>query len=271
MRSLDPAAVARVRELLVANTPYREICAELGCTKATVSRYAARLGLGRPKRRLDWPTIRAYYEAGHSRHATLEHFGLYVRAWQEAVKRGDIVPRPPRAHVRPLSELTAAPAVQRGHLKRRLIVEGHLQPRCAWCGIDSWRGLALSLELDHINGNPQDNRLANLRLLCPNCHSQTETYSGRNAIAPRPPRPTLESESNLAGPVLPGAKLRQPERRAIGWRTSPVIPAVPIGQSHLPIQRGRDDLLQLQGIADRLCRAFDDHGRADLECSRSEP
>lgn len=47
---------------------------------------------------------------------------------------------------------------------------------CAWCGIAEWRGSALVLHLDHINGINNDNRLVNLRLLCPNCHSQTETY-----------------------------------------------------------------------------------------------
>ena len=50
---------------------------------------------------------------------------------------------------------------------------------CAWCGISQWRGNALVLHVDHANGIPNDNRLINLRLLCPNCHSQTETYSNR--------------------------------------------------------------------------------------------
>lgn len=47
---------------------------------------------------------------------------------------------------------------------------------CTWCGIAEWRDTALVLHLDHINGVNNDNRLVNLRLLCPNCHSQTETY-----------------------------------------------------------------------------------------------
>lgn len=51
---------------------------------------------------------------------------------------------------------------------------------CAVCSLSQWRGKDLSLELDHINGNNRDNRIENLRLLCPNCHSQTETWRGKN-------------------------------------------------------------------------------------------
>lgn len=69
----------------------------------------------------------------------------------------------------------------RVHLKDRLIEDNLLEYKCAICGnTGEWNGLPLSLQLDHINGINDDNRLENLRLVCPNCHSQTETFSGKN-------------------------------------------------------------------------------------------
>lgn len=61
-------------------------------------------------------------------------------------------------------------------LKKRLISEGLLQEKCDRCNLLTWQGEKLSLHLDHINGDHSDNRLINLRLLCPNCHSLTPTW-----------------------------------------------------------------------------------------------
>lgn len=64
---------------------------------------------------------------------------------------------------------------------RRYVINNNLIPyKCAICGCVEWQGKTLSLELDHINGINNDNRLENLRFLCPNCHSQTSTYGSRN-------------------------------------------------------------------------------------------
>lgn len=66
-------------------------------------------------------------------------------------------------------------------LKARLIQEGYLEYKCACCGnTGEWLGQKLVLQLDHINGVNNDHRIENLRFLCPNCHSITDTYAGKN-------------------------------------------------------------------------------------------
>jgi len=65
-------------------------------------------------------------------------------------------------------------------LKKRLVSENILEYRCCECGnTGEWNGNKLILQLDHINGNHSDNRIENIRFLCPNCHSQTLTYAGK--------------------------------------------------------------------------------------------
>jgi len=66
-------------------------------------------------------------------------------------------------------------------LRRKIIKLSLLPYKCCECGCNGeWMGKKLSLQLDHINGINNDHRLNNLRFLCPNCHSQTKTYSGKN-------------------------------------------------------------------------------------------
>lgn len=86
----------------------------------------------------------------------------------------------PVSPTRSIEELLADPYANRGNIKRRLLAEGLLSYRCYICSTDTWQGANLSLQLDHINGVSDDHRIENLRLLCPNCHSQTENYCGRN-------------------------------------------------------------------------------------------
>ena len=68
-------------------------------------------------------------------------------------------------------------------LKKRIIEDNLIPYKCDKCGNQGeWLGKKLTLQIDHINGNHFDNRLENLRFLCPNCHAQTSTYAGKNKM-----------------------------------------------------------------------------------------
>lgn len=82
----------------------------------------------------------------------------------------------------PLQEIFEGkhPQYQTFKLKRRLFEEGLKTNYCEVCGLSEWLGKPINCELDHINGKRTDHRLENLRILCPNCHSQTETFRSKN-------------------------------------------------------------------------------------------
>lgn len=70
------------------------------------------------------------------------------------------------------------PPIKSSELKNKLLKTNVLEYKCSmsYCGISDWHGQKISLQLDHIDGNRRNNQLENLRLLCPNCHTQTETW-----------------------------------------------------------------------------------------------
>lgn len=93
----------------------------------------------------------------------INHLGLDVGHWLYGRRK-------------PIEDL-----VTRGHLRRRLIEEGILEEKCYDCGIGEWLNRPLLVQLHHKNGRGKDNSLRNLTFLCPNCHSQTDSFAGRNA------------------------------------------------------------------------------------------
>jgi hypothetical protein len=161
-----------------------ETARRLGVTPSAVSYHARKLGIPRSEKyapRGDWREIQRFYDAGHSLSECEARFGFSRRSWNKAVIRGDIVPRPLAVPIGDL--LVAGRARQRTHVKLRLLSAGIKQNRCEECGIEEWLGEPLSLNLHHVNGDGDDNRLVNLVLLCPNCHSQTPNFARRRAAA----------------------------------------------------------------------------------------
>jgi DNA-binding CsgD family transcriptional regulator len=171
----------RVAALLAEGIAKNAIARALGVSRSTVSYHARRLGrpvASRCARRYDWREVQRFYDAGHSVRECQERFGFSRQTWHAAVSRGAIVARP---HGLPLEELLVEGVYRsRFNLKVRIVKAGLKQKLCEACGIASWNGRPISLALHHVNGDRHDNRIENLQLLCPNCHSQTGTFAGRN-------------------------------------------------------------------------------------------
>jgi hypothetical protein len=114
-------------------------------------------------------------------HATLRK---YIERWSIATDHFDsdaarVIPRPPMLSIEAV--LTQNSTYSRGTLKKRLYREGLKQRWCELCGQgETWRGRRMSLILDHANGVADDNRLENLRIVCPNCAATLDTHCGRN-------------------------------------------------------------------------------------------
>jgi hypothetical protein len=150
----------------------------------------------------------------------------------------------PTDHVHPIWNLRGVPAgtsipleqilveesnYSRSSLKRRLCDEGLKARVCELCGQDeTWRGRSMSLILDHINGVSTDNRLANLRIVCPNCAATLDTHCGRKNKLVVTPRACLHCGfefipkyakhrycSQACGVHNKGPRAPRPERRKV--------------------------------------------------------
>ena len=127
----------------------------------------------------NWRTVQKYAAAWS---LDTDHFDPW-RASSAALIRS-------RGRSIPLTEvMVKSSTYKRVHLKRRLFEEGIKQRCCEMCGQgEIWRGARMALILDHINGVPDDHRLENLRILCPNCAGTLSTHCGRKNELPVHPR-----------------------------------------------------------------------------------
>jgi DNA-binding CsgD family transcriptional regulator len=171
-----------VGDLLGQGLNQAEVARRLGLSKGAVSYHAGRLGYPRDPacaRRYDWQEIQRYYDDGHSISDCQAVFGFARKSLVDAVARGAFMTRP---QAMPADELfVTGTRRNRRHLRLRLIRLGLKDPICEECGLVEWRGQPLSLQLHHTNGDGLDNRVENFRILCRNCHSQTDNWGGRNA------------------------------------------------------------------------------------------
>nr|WP_303710648.1 HNH endonuclease [Kutzneria buriramensis]WKX09535.1 HNH endonuclease [Kutzneria buriramensis] len=118
---------------------------------------------------------------GHHTHISrkIKAYGIDTSHFQIPTQRGEV--RRTRTAEGILVEQPAERArrIQSSRLKRAMLERG-AEERCALCGLGAvWLGEPLPLEVDHIDGNWRNNRMENLRFLCPNCHSTTDSYRGR--------------------------------------------------------------------------------------------
>lgn len=122
------------------------------------------------------------YESKGDNYRTLQR---YARRWNIPADHFDphLARRRANRSRQPALEdvLVKESSYPRWQLKRRLLAEGIKRPICELCGQDEvWNGRKMSLVLDHINGVSNDNRLENLRIVCPNCDATLATHCGRN-------------------------------------------------------------------------------------------
>ena len=108
--------------------------------------------------------------------AVLERLGIEYKGNQS----GKGLSKPNGRYIPLLEYLEVSVDIQSNKIRKKLIQEGFKECKCERCGLSEWLGEPLHLELHHIDGDKTNNTLENFQLLCPNCHSMTDSWRGKN-------------------------------------------------------------------------------------------
>lgn len=182
--TISDAAKAMAAKALAAGVPVRTVAAEFGMSATTAKRIRAGIGLVGHRGRYSWGEVQRVYDAGLSKGDLVERFRITKSSLQRAVAAGRFRLRQEDRNIRRSAEQYAKSQIgnkgARGKIRAKILEDDALPYVCAECGIDTWRQRPLTLRLDHVNGDPGDHRMENMRFLCPNCDSQQDTYCYRN-------------------------------------------------------------------------------------------
>ncbi len=180
----------KIKEMLSEGNSYPIICQVLGVAKSTIAYHAKKMNMARfsLKNDVNWNDVQLEIDSGLDIHAICKKYeikihSLYLSRRKGYVNFGSIVKR----HIPTSDMLTVDSTYDSGTVRKRILKENILPYYCSVssCVLHNtsiWVGQSLEFHLDHINGIRNDHRIENLRFLCPNCHSQTSTYSGRNKM-----------------------------------------------------------------------------------------
>ena len=176
---------------------YGDITREMVVAASTVAYHARKMGIVKKPggNRYNWIKIQEHIDNGGDCKSCIDIFNITNSAINYAISHG-LVDIPKEKQLKrekngvnkiPLEEILVENSSYNTSLKKRVMKENILDyhcyiKSCIFHNADTlmWCGEPIVLHLDHINGIRNDNRIENLRFLCPNCHSQTKTYCGRN-------------------------------------------------------------------------------------------